>query len=34
MDKVINDILKDMISYFRDDVRRINHAIKVYTLAN
>ncbi|BDU51352.1 HD domain-containing protein [Haliovirga abyssi] len=30
---MIAEILKDMIEYFENDVRRINHAIKVYTIA-
>jgi len=30
---LIAEVLKDMIEYFGNDVRRINHAIKVYTIA-
>lgn len=30
---MIAEVLKDMIEYFGNDVRRINHAIKVYTIA-
>lgn len=30
---MIEKILKEMIEYFGNDVRRINHALKVYTIA-
>ena len=33
MDKKINLILQEMINYFGKDVKRINHAIKVYSFA-
>lgn len=30
---MINQVIAEMISYFNNDVRRINHALKVYGLA-
>ncbi|WP_058485001.1 HD domain-containing protein [Defluviitalea phaphyphila] len=33
MKKIVSDIIKKMIEYFNGDVKRINHAIKVYGFA-
>lgn len=33
MQDIIQDVIYQMISYFGDDVKRINHALKVYGLA-
>ena len=33
MKKIISNIIKDMILYFDGDVRRINHALKVYSFS-
>ncbi|MFZ5975457.1 MAG: HD domain-containing protein [Bacillota bacterium] len=30
---MINAVLQEMIQYFKDDVKRINHALKVYAFA-
>ena len=32
-DILVQDVLSTMISYFGDDTKRINHALKVYTFA-
>ncbi|PJI08484.1 MULTISPECIES: HD domain-containing protein [Clostridium] len=33
MNNIISDIVKEMILYFDGDVRRINHALKVYSFS-
>lgn len=33
MDNIVSRVMKDMINYFDGDIRRINHALKVYSFS-